>query len=127
MAAYVSGVERLSGPATARARRRRRSSACPDELRARGTCAHMSGRAGVDPKTGAGPAATVRRADADADADVSGRRGRRLRSGMERTRALRRDPDLLLYNFMNRFVEGLGLTPIPEQFAMEGKLIKDGS
>ena len=32
-----------------------------------------------------------------------------------------------LYNFMNRFVEGLGLTPIPEQFAMEGKLIKDGS
>lgn len=32
-----------------------------------------------------------------------------------------------LYNFMNRFVEGIGLTPIPEQFAMEGKLIKEGS
>jgi uncharacterized peroxidase-related enzyme len=32
-----------------------------------------------------------------------------------------------LYNFMNRFVEGIGLTPIPEQFDMEGKLIKDGS
>jgi len=31
-----------------------------------------------------------------------------------------------LYNFMNRFVEGLGLTPIPDQFAMEGKMIKDG-
>jgi len=32
-----------------------------------------------------------------------------------------------LYNFMNRFVEGLGLTPIPDQFAMEGRLIKEGS
>lgn len=32
-----------------------------------------------------------------------------------------------LYNFMNRFVEGLGLTPIPDQFAMEGRMIKDGS
>lgn len=32
-----------------------------------------------------------------------------------------------LYNFMNRFVEGIGLTPIPEQFEMEGKLIKEGS
>ena len=32
-----------------------------------------------------------------------------------------------LYNFMNRFVEGIGLTPIPEQFDMEGKLIKEGS
>ena len=32
-----------------------------------------------------------------------------------------------LYNFMNRFVEGLGLTPIPEQFSMEGRLIKEGS
>ena len=31
-----------------------------------------------------------------------------------------------LYNFMNRFVEGLGLTPVPEQFDMEGKMIKDG-
>jgi hypothetical protein len=31
-----------------------------------------------------------------------------------------------LYNFMNRFVEGIGLTPIPEQFEMEGKMIKDG-
>jgi uncharacterized peroxidase-related enzyme len=30
------------------------------------------------------------------------------------------------YNFMNRFVEGLGLTPIPHQFEMEGKLIRDG-
>jgi hypothetical protein len=27
---------------------------------------------------------------------------------------------------MNRFVEGLGLTPIPHQFEMEGKLIRDG-
>jgi uncharacterized peroxidase-related enzyme len=32
-----------------------------------------------------------------------------------------------LYNFMNRFVEGIGLTPIREQFDMEGKLIKEGS
>jgi uncharacterized peroxidase-related enzyme len=32
-----------------------------------------------------------------------------------------------LYNFMNRFVEGIGLTPIPEQFEMEGRLIKEGS
>ena len=32
-----------------------------------------------------------------------------------------------LYNFMNRFVEGIGLTPIPEQFAMEGQMIKEGS
>jgi uncharacterized peroxidase-related enzyme len=32
-----------------------------------------------------------------------------------------------LYNFMNRFVEGIGLTPIPEQFDMEGKLIQEGS
>ncbi len=31
-----------------------------------------------------------------------------------------------LYNFMNRFVEGLGLTPRPDQFEMEGKLIKEG-
>ena len=31
-----------------------------------------------------------------------------------------------LYNFMNRFVEGLGLTPIPDQFEMEGKMIRDG-
>jgi uncharacterized peroxidase-related enzyme len=31
-----------------------------------------------------------------------------------------------LYNFMNRFVEGLGLTPVPEQFDMEGKLITEG-
>ena len=31
-----------------------------------------------------------------------------------------------LYNFMNRFVEGLGLTPIPEHFAMEGKMITEG-
>jgi hypothetical protein len=31
-----------------------------------------------------------------------------------------------LYNFMNRFVEGIGLTPIPEQFEMEGRLIKEG-
>jgi uncharacterized peroxidase-related enzyme len=29
-----------------------------------------------------------------------------------------------LYNFMNRFVEGLGLTPIPEQFDLEGQMIK---
>jgi uncharacterized peroxidase-related enzyme len=32
-----------------------------------------------------------------------------------------------LYNFMNRFVEGIGLTPIPDQFEMEGRLIKEGS
>ncbi len=31
-----------------------------------------------------------------------------------------------LYNFMNRFVEGLGLTPIPEQFDIEGQMIKQG-
>ncbi len=31
-----------------------------------------------------------------------------------------------LYNFMNRFVEGLGLTPIPEQFDLEGKMITEG-
>lgn len=31
-----------------------------------------------------------------------------------------------LYNFMNRFVEGLGLTPVPEQFQLEGKMIKEG-
>lgn len=31
-----------------------------------------------------------------------------------------------LYNFMNRFVEGLGLTPIPEQFDFEGQMIKEG-
>ena len=31
-----------------------------------------------------------------------------------------------LYNFMNRFVEGLGLTPIPEQFDFEGQMIKQG-
>lgn len=31
-----------------------------------------------------------------------------------------------LYNFMNRFVEGLGLTIVPEQFDMEGQMIKDG-
>ena len=31
-----------------------------------------------------------------------------------------------LYNFMNRFVEGLGLTPIPEHFGMEGQMILDG-
>ena len=30
------------------------------------------------------------------------------------------------YNFMNRFIEGLGLTAIPAHFDMEGKLIKDG-
>jgi hypothetical protein len=32
-----------------------------------------------------------------------------------------------LYNFMNRFVEGIGLTPIPDQFDMEGRMIKEGS
>jgi uncharacterized peroxidase-related enzyme len=31
-----------------------------------------------------------------------------------------------LYNFMNRFVEGLGLTPIPEHFPVEGQMIADG-
>jgi hypothetical protein len=31
-----------------------------------------------------------------------------------------------LFNFMNRVVEGLGLTPIPEQFDMEGKMITEG-
>ena len=31
-----------------------------------------------------------------------------------------------LYNFMNRFVEGLGLTPVPEDFDMEGRLISEG-
>lgn len=31
-----------------------------------------------------------------------------------------------LYNFMNRFVEGLGLTPISEHFDMEGKMITEG-
>jgi hypothetical protein len=31
-----------------------------------------------------------------------------------------------LYNFMNRFVEGLGLTPIPEQFDLEEQMIKQG-
>jgi hypothetical protein len=31
-----------------------------------------------------------------------------------------------LYNFMNRFVEGIGLTPIPDQFDMEGRMIKEG-
>lgn len=31
-----------------------------------------------------------------------------------------------LYNFMNRFVEGLGLTPVPEQFDMEGQMIVGG-
>ncbi len=31
-----------------------------------------------------------------------------------------------LYNFMNRFVEGLGLTPIPEHFDMEGQMIFKG-
>ncbi len=31
-----------------------------------------------------------------------------------------------LYNFMNRFVEGLGLTPIPDHFGMEGQMILDG-
>ena len=31
-----------------------------------------------------------------------------------------------LYNFMNRFVEGLGLTPIPEQFDLEGRMISEG-
>lgn len=31
-----------------------------------------------------------------------------------------------LYNFMNRFTDGLGLTPIPEDFPMEGKMIAEG-
>jgi hypothetical protein len=31
-----------------------------------------------------------------------------------------------LYNFMNRFVEGIGLTPIPGQFDLEGRMIKEG-
>lgn len=31
-----------------------------------------------------------------------------------------------LYNFMNRFVQGLGLTPIPEQFDLEGQMIRQG-
>ncbi len=31
-----------------------------------------------------------------------------------------------LYNFMNRFVEGLGLSVVPDQFGMEGKMIKEG-
>lgn len=31
-----------------------------------------------------------------------------------------------LYNFMNRFVEGLGLTPVPEQFDREGQMIEEG-
>ncbi len=30
-----------------------------------------------------------------------------------------------LYNFMNRYVEGLGLTPIPEQFDLEGTMIAE--
>ncbi len=30
------------------------------------------------------------------------------------------------FSFMNRFVEGLGLSVIPEQFAMEGKMLKGG-
>lgn len=30
-----------------------------------------------------------------------------------------------LYNFMNRFTDGLGLGVIPEQFDMEGKMIKE--
>jgi len=32
-----------------------------------------------------------------------------------------------LYGFMNRHTNGRGLTPIPEQFEMEGKLIREGS
>jgi uncharacterized peroxidase-related enzyme len=31
-----------------------------------------------------------------------------------------------LFNYMNRFVEGLGLSVIPEQFDMEGGMIKQG-
>lgn len=30
------------------------------------------------------------------------------------------------WNFMNRFTAGLGLTVVPEQFAMEGKLLHAG-
>ena len=30
------------------------------------------------------------------------------------------------WNFMNRFVEGVGLSVIPEQFSMEGKMLKGG-
>ena len=30
------------------------------------------------------------------------------------------------WNFMNRFVEGLGLSVVPEQFAMEGKMLHAG-
>ena len=30
------------------------------------------------------------------------------------------------WSFMNRFVEGLGLSVIPEQFSMEGKMLKGG-
>lgn len=30
------------------------------------------------------------------------------------------------WNFMNRFVEGLGLSVIPEQFGMEGKMLQAG-
>ncbi len=30
------------------------------------------------------------------------------------------------WSFMNRYVEGLGLTVIPEQFTMEGKMLKAG-
>jgi alkylhydroperoxidase family enzyme len=32
-----------------------------------------------------------------------------------------------LYNFMNRYTDGLGLGVIPEQFDMEGKMIKEMS
>jgi len=31
-----------------------------------------------------------------------------------------------LYNFMNRFVEGLGLSSVPEQFDKEGQMIHEG-
>lgn len=30
------------------------------------------------------------------------------------------------WSFMNRFVEGIGLSVIPEQFSMEGKMLKGG-
>ena len=30
------------------------------------------------------------------------------------------------WSFMNRFVEGLGLNVIPEQFSMEGKMLSAG-
>ncbi|WKK67122.1 hypothetical protein [Lutimonas zeaxanthinifaciens] len=30
------------------------------------------------------------------------------------------------WSFMNRFVERIGLTVVPEQFAMEGKMLKGG-